>query len=287
MTTTVRPTASAVATTGPSGRVRRSRSAARYGTPLSVAGVLVALVAGWQLAVWIGQVPRYQVAAPADAAGAFGSHPSLLAHRIWVTGQGAVLGLAAAAALALTMAVVVLRWPIVRTPLTAYALVFRTLPIVGVAPLFTLVTGHGLGTSVACVVVVTVFTLLISALDGLESVPAQVRELEDLYATPFLRRVRLGAFPSAVGSLLVGLRVAAPMAVLAALLAEWLSGLGGLGSLMTESLANRETDLLWATSVVAALLGLVAYGLPSLLVSWADRRGYAVVPGAGTEGGRP
>ncbi|SNQ50368.1 ABC transporter permease [Frankia canadensis] len=255
-------------------------------TPLSVAGVLVALVVAWQLAITIGDVPRYQVASPADTAGAIGSHAGLLLSRIWVTAQGAVLGLAASAALALLLAVAALRWPIIRTPLTAYALLVRTLPIVGVAPLFTLVTGHGLGTSVACVVVVTVFTLLIAALDGFAAVPAEVSELQDLYATSFSCRLRLGALPSAVGSLLVGLRVAAPMAVLAALLAEWLSGLGGVGELMTSALANRDTDLLWATSVVAALLGLAAYGLPSLLVAWAAHLGYAVVPSTGTEGGR-
>ncbi|ONH32662.1 hypothetical protein BL253_04665 [Pseudofrankia asymbiotica] len=261
--------------------------AARRGAhAASVVGALAVLAAGWQLYVWVGDVPTYQVASPAEAARAAWSNAPLLADRCWVTMQGAVLGLAASAAVALLLAVAAIRLPLVRTPLTAYALLFRTLPIVGVAPLLTLITGRGLGTSVACVVVVTVFTLLIAALDGMESLPAEVRELQDLYATPFARRLRTGLLPNAVGSLLVGLRVAAPMAVLAALLAEWLSGLEGVGELMTTSLANRDSELLWATSAVAALLGLVAYALPSGLVALADRFGFAVAPTAsGTTGG--
>ncbi|WP_157910570.1 ABC transporter permease subunit [Pseudofrankia sp. BMG5.36] len=274
-------------TTARQGSAGRRGVAARRGAhAASVAGALAVLVAGWQLYVWAGDVPTYQVASPAEAARAAWSNAPLLVDRCWVTLQGAVLGLAASAAAALLLAVAAIRLPLVRTPLTAYALLFRTLPIVGVAPLLTMITGRGLGTSVACVVVVTVFTLLIAALDGMESLPAEVRELQDLYATPFARRLRTGLLPNAVGSLLVGLRVAAPMAVLAALLAEWLSGLEGVGELMTTSLANRDSELLWATSAVAALLGLAAYALPSGLVALADRFGFAVAPTAsGAAGG--
>ncbi|MBX6390055.1 MAG: ABC transporter permease subunit [Frankia sp.] len=267
-----------------SGR-RRIPVARPGGHALSIIGALVVLVAGWQLYVWAGDVPTYQVASPAEAARAAVDNASLLAERCWVTIRGAALGLVVSAAVALVLAVIAIRLPLVRTPLTAYALLFRTLPIVGVAPLLTLITGRGYGTSVACVVVVTVFTLLIAALDGMESLPAEVRELQDLYATPFLRRLRTGLLPNAVGSLLVGLRVAAPMAVLAALLAEWLSGLEGVGELMVTSLANRDSELLWATSAIAALLGLAAYALPSGLVALADRLGFAVAPTA-AGGGR-
>ncbi len=180
-----------------------------------------------------------------------------------------MLGLAAAFAMALVLAVTIVRWPLAEHVILTYALLIRTLPIVGVAPIITLVTGRGLGTSVMCVMVITVFSLLISLVQGFSSVPPEVNELAELYSAPLSRRLRFTLLPGSMASVLQGLRSTAPLAVLGALLAEWLDGFPGIGTLMITANADQEVRVLMAACLTAVLLSLVAYALVEFSTLWA------------------
>lgn len=242
----------------------------------SILAVLVALVVAWQAYIWISGVPSYVLPTPLQTAGAVSGNLSLLAGRSLVTLEGAVLGLAASVVTAVGLALVIVRWPVAEHVILTYALLIRTLPIVGVAPIVTLIAGRGLATSVLCVMVITVFSLVVAAVQGFESVAPEIRELGDLYATPFARRVRLALLPGATASLLQGLRVAAPLAVLGSLLAEWLDGFNGVGTLMITANADQEVRLLMAASLTAVVLSLLGYALVEVVTVLAERRGYRV-----------
>jgi len=263
----------------------RMDAAPPAGSPLhgTVGRVLGRLALGAGLAlgallVWHGllvafDVPTYEVPTPWTALRAVVDNADDIASHLWVTVQGAALGLAAAIVVAALLALLVARYPGIEQFLVAYAVVVRTIPLVGVAPTITLVFGRGLVTSVVCVLVVTTFPLLIAILRGQRALPAELHELFGLYDASFADRVRRGLAPAAAGSILVGLRTAAPFAVLGALLAEWLTGIGGLGTLMVASATNRRIPLLWGTAVVTAVLGLVVYGLVGVAERWSRRQG--------------
>jgi len=243
---------------------------------LGIVVVLALLVAAWQTYIWVTHIPWYVLPTPVQTAETAGDNLSLLLQRSAVTLEGAVLGLAAAVVLAIAMSLTIVRWPVAEHVILTYALLIRTLPIIGVAPIVTLVSGRGLATSVLCVMVITVFSLLVSVIQGFDSVPPEITELADLYATPFVRRLRVTLLPGAMASLLQGLRIAAPLAVLGALLAEWLDGFAGIGSLMITANADQEVQLLMASCITAVLLSLVAYALVELASALAARRGYRV-----------
>ena len=246
------------------------------GALLSILGVLVLLVVAWQCYIWVKHLPPYVLPSPLATAQALGNNPRLLATRSLVTLEGAVLGLAASMLLAVAFALAIVRWSIAEHVILTYALLIRTLPIVGIAPIVTLIAGRGLLTSILCVVVITVFSLLISVIHGFESVPSEIDELSELYATPFLRRLRVTLLPTAAASLLQGLRVAAPLAVLGSLLAEWLDGFSGVGSLMVLAEADQDMQLLIAACITAVALSLLAYVLVEIASVLAGRRGYRV-----------
>jgi ABC-type nitrate/sulfonate/bicarbonate transport system permease component len=243
---------------------------------LSIIVVLVLLVIAWQSYIWVSHVPPYVLPGPGRTLQAVGSNLSLLLHRSAVTLEGAVLGLAASIVLAVLLAVTIVRWPAAEHVILTYALLVRTLPIVGVAPIVTLISGRGLATSVLCVMVITVFSLLISVIQGFDSVAPEIAELGALYAAPLRRRLRIALLPAATTSLLQGLRVAAPLAVLGALLAEWLDGFAGIGSLMITASADQEVELLMAASLTAVVLSLVAYAAVEVATVVAGQRGYQV-----------
>lgn len=235
--------------------------------------VIVLLGLIWQVAIWAGHIPSYNLPTPVAAIAAMGDNASQLATSCLMTVEGAIAGLAASVLLALILAVAVVRWPALARPVTAYALVIRTLPIVGIAPLVTLMAGRGLGTSVLCVMIVTVFALFVAAVEGLTAMPQRMTDLSALYGASLRRRIGALWLPSAWGGLLTGLRIAAPMSVLAAILSEWLTGRQGIGSLMTNAQANQDPLLLWAATVSAAVIGLLAYTVPGVVAVLAARRG--------------
>jgi ABC-type nitrate/sulfonate/bicarbonate transport system permease component len=239
--------------------------------------VLALLVLAWQVAIWVKDIPPYAVPTPRMTLDTILDRPGILLDRASRTLGAALAGLAVSTVVAVSLALVVVRWPPLARPVTAYALVIRTLPIVGVAPLITLIAGKGLITSVICVVVVTAFTLFVAAVQGLHSVPPPVGDLTALYDSSLPRTVVWTWLPSAVGGILVGLRICAPLSVLAAILAEWLSGREGVGNLMTVAQSERDITMVWAATVTAALLGLIAYALPGLVAGAAERRGLAPV----------
>jgi ABC-type nitrate/sulfonate/bicarbonate transport system permease component len=240
--------------------------------------VLALLVLAWQLTSSLGSIPAYNLPSPSTAFSSLFDNLGMIAGRCGSTLLAAIAGLAASLVAALVLALIVVQWPALTRAVTTYALIIRTLPIVGVAPLVTLIAGRGIATSILCIAIVTVFTLYVSAVEGLQSVPPPVQDLTELYRTSFWRRLRNTLLPSAFGGLLMGLRIAGPLAVLAAILAEWLSGRAGVGSLMTEAQSNRDVPLLWATTIAAAVLGLVSFALPGLVSSFAGRRGLSVEP---------
>lgn len=238
--------------------------------------VLVLLCLAWQVTIWAKHIPAYSVPSPGTTLQTIGDNASMIVSRCLATLEGATVGLGVSVVVAFLLALVVVRYPVLARPVTGYALIIRTLPIVGVAPLVTLIAGRGLMTSVVCVVIVTVFTLFVALVQGLRSVPSPVNDLTALYRSSLPRTVWWTWLPSAVGGLVVGLRITGPLSILAAVLAEWLSGRTGVGSLMTGAQADRDVNLLWAATVAAALLGLVAYAIPGLLAGVAQRRGFSL-----------
>jgi ABC-type nitrate/sulfonate/bicarbonate transport system permease component len=212
--------------------------------------VLLMLLAAWQSYIWVSHTPSYVLPTPGQTVHAARTNASLLLHRSGTTLEGAALGLAAAVVAAIAMAVAVVRWPVMEHVILTYALL--------------------------SVMVITVFSLLIAVIQGFESTPPEMKELGDIYNTPFHRRVRLALIPGATGSLLQGLRVAAPLAILGSLLAEWLDGFPGIGSLMILAQADQEVQLLMATALTAVVLSLLAFAAVEVATAFAAQRGYRV-----------
>ncbi len=238
-----------------------SRLARRVGV---VAAVTLGVLVAWSVALRLTGTPAYEVPGPSSTLRTVVDQRGVLAGHLWVTLQGAAIGLAVACVVAAVLGLLVARWPHAERTLLAYAVVVRTIPLVGIAPTITLVFGRTLTTSVVCVGVVCTFPLMLAVLAGLRALPVELRELFGVYDAPFGSVLRHGLMPAAAGAVLLGLRTAAPFAVLGALLSEWLTGIDGLGALMVSAAANRTIGLLWAAALVTTVLGVVVYGAVGL-----------------------
>lgn len=162
----------------------------------------------------------------------------------------AIAGVGAAVALSTS------RW--VERALYPYAIFFQIVPIVAIAPLLVIWFGYGQRAVIAAAFIVSVFPVIANTLAGLLSVDPDLRDLFRLYGAGRLARLLKLELPWAFPDLLTGLRVAAGLAVIGAIVGEFVGG-GGLGVVVLEAMRQQRTDLVFAAILHASLLGLVLF----------------------------
>jgi ABC-type nitrate/sulfonate/bicarbonate transport system permease component len=232
-------------------------------------------VAFWQLTVLGFRIPKYLAPVPLDVAQAMWANRGVIAGQAGFTLTAAGLGLAASTLFAVGVA---LSFSINRNLAQAslpVVMVFRSMPVVAVAPIMMLIFGRGIGTSLAVVTIVSFFPILVNLMRGLESADRNAAELLHVYGASRWQHLRIVRIPSAMPYLFTGLRVAGSSAILGAMLSEWITGSKGLGNLILDAGEMREIELLWAAVLVSVVIALVVFWATSSaerrLLRWVDK----------------
>jgi NitT/TauT family transport system permease protein len=145
-----------------------------------------------------------------------------------------------------------------------YATFFQTVPIIAIAPLLVIWFGFGHPTIIASSFIVSVFPIIAGTLLGLESTEPELLDLFRLYrATPSSTILKL-KIPSALPFIFSGLRVASGLAVIGAIVGEFIAGTG-LGSVIDASRTQQRLDKVFAALLLATILGLCFITLINVL----------------------
>lgn len=195
-----------------------------------------------------------------------------------VTATNAIIGLILGTLAGLFVALVAQRFPAVGAVLRPLSSAFNTMPIVALGPIFyNLFGATSEGARRIVVGLVAFFPVFVNTLKGLNQVDPVHEELMRSYAasdTEFLRLVRL---PNALSFAITGLRIAASLSVIAAVVVEYFGGVqNGLGARVGSAMKQTQTGKAWAYITAAIVLGLTFYGLGLLLeravMPWVTRR---------------
>ena len=200
------------------------------------------------------------------------SEASLLSGALAETAFAVLLGLGLSSLVGVALAVGLSSSRLVERAFYPYAIFFQVVPIVAIAPLLVIWFGYGTRAVVASAFIVSIFPVIANTLAGFLSVDPALRDLFRLYgasASATLFRLRL---PAALPYLMTGLRIAAGLAVIGAIVGEFVGG-GGLGVVILGAMRQQRTDLVFAAVGYASLLGLALFGVVSaasqlLLRSW-------------------
>lgn len=219
------------------------------------------LLAVWEIACRSLQVPAYFLPPPSAVAVSLVERAPLLAGSALQTFRMALQALLAATLIGGGLALAVSMNRPAERAVRPLAVALQVTPVVAIAPLVVIWSGldHPDRAVVALAAAVAVFPIFSGVLTGLKSADPDLERLFDLYgATPLQRLVRLRA-PAALPFALEGLRVAAGLAVIGAVVAEFVSGSGA-----TQGLAWRLLEAgnrLRTADMLAALVCLMAMGL--------------------------
>ncbi|WP_280395856.1 ABC transporter permease [Nocardia brasiliensis] len=213
----------------------------------------------WQLLTTVAGVPSFLLPAPSAIAREFTGNFDRILDASTATGANALLGLLAGGVLGIVAAMFAVRFRLVDGLLTPLAAAAAAVPIVALAPLLNSMYSTTTDTPRRMVVTIVVFfPMFVSTARGLRQVPQVHTDLMASYAAGGWQVTRTVRLPAALPHLFTGLRIAAPGAVIAAVIAEYFGGLqNGLGSRITSAAANTAYPRAWAYVVGAMLVGLL------------------------------
>ena len=235
---------------------------------LTIAGI----IAIWWAVIHSFGIDPFFMPGPASTFDALIDGRRELADASWVTMRAAVFGLVFSAAFAICLAAIVVRSSVLERTILPFAIVLRTIPVIALAPLITLIVGRGFRTSVVSVTVVTFFPIFAYFAEGLRSVSNDMNELMRLYYANYIQQLWFVRVRVALPFLFAGLQDGARAAVLAAMLAELLTGTQGLGVELVRAASGARSDLVWAVVVVATVWSVVLFFATRALERGVSRR---------------
>jgi ABC-type nitrate/sulfonate/bicarbonate transport system permease component len=222
--------------------------------------LLLVLLAAWEGAVRLFDLPRYILPAPSRIGTSFVSHfPSLL-HHASVTLAEIVLGLLLGGIGGFALAVAVFYSPILERALYPLIIASQMIPVFAIAPLLIVWMGYGVWPKATVAALIGFFPIVVNASDGLRAPNEESVELfRSLGATRWqiFRKLR---FPASLPTLFAGLKVAVTLCVVGATIGEWVGAHQGLGYLMLQSNALLRVDLVFAAILMLSILGLLLFG---------------------------
>ncbi len=182
-----------------------------------------------------------------------------LAPAAGVTLAEALAGLLLGGGVGLVMAVVITLWGHLEQGVMSLALLVKSTPIIAVIPILTIWMGFGAGPKVVVTALLTFFPVLINALEGFRSVDPAVADWFRSIDAPARSYFTHARWPSARPYLFAALKVVAPLALIGAVVAEWMGASSGLGRAMWLAYTNLDMPSLFAAVIVLTLLSAGLY----------------------------
>jgi ABC-type nitrate/sulfonate/bicarbonate transport system permease component len=253
-------------------RPRRDQSPLRrYGGRFLTFVISVAVVLGtWQLFLiafhidhFVGKTPldvwRFLTASSSAAAPQSSPSRGHLYPASLTTLKDAFVGLAAGTIAALACSIVFNLRRSVEQTVMPIAMVLRSVPLVAMTPLITLVFGRGLLGVTVIAGIITFFPTLVNVTLALRATPQASIDVFRAYGAGPLKTLRKVQLPNALPAIFASLRIAAPLALVGALLAEWLATGHGLGYLMLQSSSLSNYNMLWSTAALVTAYSMILY----------------------------
>ena len=229
----------------------------------------IATIAGlflvWEAACRAFGVPNYIMPKPSAIWTAVSGSAGNVAGHTLVTTRTVLLGFIASAAISLPLAVLLTSSRLVAAAIYPLLVLTQAIPKVALAPILVVVLGTSELPRVVVTFLVAFFPLVLSMAAGLVSVPAELIELgRACRASKWkeLWRIRL---PYAVPFIFSGLKSAIALAVVGAVVAEFVNSEAGLGYLIQTSTAFFKVELAWGALLILSLMGIVLFQIIVLL----------------------
>jgi ABC-type nitrate/sulfonate/bicarbonate transport system permease component len=216
-----------------------------------------------ELAKRAGSLP-VTVPAPSEIAGALAVSGGDLLYHMGPTVLAAAGGYVIAALIAFLLGALTAGWPRSEETVLKLGIIVDSIPLIALTPILMVFIGTGMTSRIVIATIAALFPLLVGAVQGFKAVERNAAELFHVLSARPWQKLRKLALPTALPYLFAALKIAAPLAILGALIAEWVNADRGLGIMMVYALFSFNVPLVWLTIITVAALAMSAYGLVAL-----------------------
>jgi NitT/TauT family transport system permease protein len=221
--------------------------------------VILGLLIFWEVAARQLGVPTFILPAPSLIATSIGAHLPLLLRHGWVTTVEILLGFGLSIAVGMPLALAIFLWPSFSRSVYPLLISSQTIPKVAVAPLFIVWFGFSLMPKVLIAFLIAFFPVVINTAVGLETIEPEkilLAQSMGLGSAATFFKIRL---PNALPLIFGGLKISITLAVVGAVVGEFVGGDAGLGYLLMVANGSMDTPLLFAGIVGLTVLGVVFF----------------------------
>ncbi|TCK03701.1 putative hydroxymethylpyrimidine transport system permease protein [Marinobacterium mangrovicola] len=219
----------------------------------------------WQSIVWITGAPKFILPGPVQVFTTLFEQAPLLAKHGAVTLAEILLGLVFGVMLGLISALSLATWGPLRRWLMPVLVISQAIPVFALAPVLMLWLGYGMASKIAMATLIIYFPVTAACFDGLRQTPTGYLKLARTLGASKRAQLLQIRLPAALPAFASGLRVAASVAPIGAVVGEWVGSSTGLGYLMLNANARMQVDLMFAALLVLALIAVTLYFLIDFL----------------------
>ena len=184
---------------------------------------------------------------------------------LWITLADAGIGFVTGMVAALVVAALFVVSRSAAQTFMPIAMLLRSVPLVAMTPLITLVVGRGVAVVAVMGGIVVFFPALVMIMTGLAGAPKQIGDVITVYGGGRWTTLRRSAIPSAVPALFSAAKVSVPGALIGATVAEWLGTNKGLGATLQQALPAAAYNELWASVLVITVASIVLYAIVGII----------------------
>ena len=250
---------------------RESRSTQALKAALPPIAVFVVVLLLWQFGVLhaILNIKTFQLPLPSQIIESFGTRSDDLWTGTWYTLGEAVIGLIIGAGLGFLTALLFVQSDGLRRGLMPLAVSANAIPIIAITPIVSKWLGFDQPTRIVVVAIMTFAPMVVSAFKGLTSLNNESLDLMHSYAATPLQTFLKLRLPSSLPYVFSALKVGATASMIGSVVAEFFNSAGGVGKLIANNIQSGDFALAWCGVVIVTVLGLLLYGIISLIERFA------------------
>lgn len=225
------------------------------------------LICAWEGSIRFFAVPDYVLPAPSAIARSLvaGLSSGLFLSNFYVTAFETIAGFLLAAVVGIGIGAVVAQFRFVEKVVYPWLVALQTLPKIAIAPLIIIWAGYGISSKIIIVALVAIFPVLVNTIMGLKSCDQGKIDLMTSLGAGRWETFRAVRFPNALPFIFAGLNVAIVLAILGAIVGEFVGSKSGLGNLILAANFQFDVTRIFAVLVVLAVFGVVMSQLMRLV----------------------
>lgn len=254
-------------------RRKKTEAIARWLIPLTVMAIAIF---AWHRVVVVNEIPHYVLPGPGLVLETLWTDRAILFPALLVTLKITMLALAIAIIGGVGLAILFAQSKFAEMSFSPFAVILQVTPIVSIAPLIFIYIESRLVGLLLCAWIVAFFPVLANTTLGLKSADHNLRDLFSIYRASRWQRLIHLQLPSALPYFLGGLKIAGGLALIGAVVAEYVAGSGGLASGLAFRILEAGYRLniprMFAALILIAVTGVVIYAATSMISHFALRK---------------